>query len=468
MSQTDQIVEDMQQNCNPQLSEIDVKNIKLYKRRYLVLLVIFLALFSNGEVWMTHVSVSNESASYYKTTPEVVNWFGTILLLVYAVVAIPFTILSKKIGLKSTIVFGCAANFSGSVLRLISLIIPDDNRTVNLAISLLGNAVFGVAMGILYGLPVMVSSVWLGDKERSIGVSGTYMANAVGVGVGFLDIYLAIGTSSDDVHIKNSFLYITIGETILNTLVLVLSILFVTETPPTPPSHSEAMKSRKLENISFWDATIKLLKEMYKVLMFENSIVAFFIFIASYGSYVTLFMLLSQFIPKFVEKPIHLTGYIGAIGVILGGFNTVIFGYIKGFFKNKRNRLIGITINVFCALPLMAIFLLIIVKKFDNTNSMVLFIFYLTFAPVYIGIGCEILGEITFPIDENVSSTMALILANIFGASLTYILGLLKENQYQACLGICISLYIINCLLFMIKFGRNRPEVNDELKSKES
>ncbi|KAF1742562.1 hypothetical protein MXB_5372, partial [Myxobolus squamalis] len=312
---------------------------------------------------MTFGSVSSKAEVYYNKSTGDIDLFGSIFLITYALVALPCTFMPKLIGLKWTLVSGSCFNFLGALLRLTSLLISDDHIQNNFIIAMTGNVIFGVAMGFLVSTPTLVSSVWFSDKDRSISTAIPYMSDALGVGVGFLDIFLVMGNKREAYDIKYSFLYIAIAEITVNFTICLCSFLMVSERPPTPPS--------------------------------------------------------STVIDIFSQSKTNISGYIGAGGVILGGIMTLVFGFIMKKTGHLYARQIGISVNLLCAVPLVIVFILISQKRLENISSSTLFVFYLAFAPVYISVGSEILADITYPADANISSSLALITGTLFGGLLS-------------------------------------------------
>ncbi|KAF1742831.1 hypothetical protein MXB_2240 [Myxobolus squamalis] len=177
-------------------------------------------------------------------------------------------------------------------------------------------------------------------------------------------------------------------------------------------------------------------------------------------------MFLSSIIETFSKSTTNLSGYIGAFGVILGGTITLTSGVIMNKTKNRFNRQMGICINILCAVPLSIVLIIIARNSLENISTSCLFIFYLAFSPVYISVGCEILADITYPADANISSSIALIIGNLFGSIAARLLGTINLGfKYNVSIGLCVGLYLTSALLLLIKFGQNRSKVEKNLSN---
>lgn len=428
----------------------------LYPRRFLVLLILALALLVNGEVWMTFGSVERQSMSFFSANDRQIVLFSNLFLAAYAVAAVPCVVLPQLIGARNTLLIGCGLNLTGCILRLALLPISADNH-FRLAIALIGNVCFGGAMAFLFALPTLISSIWFGDRERSLSTAVPLMANCFGVGSGYIAVFLLMAQTNNAGAIQRAFTCVFAYEFGLSVLCLALCLIFVEQMPPSPPSCSEKERAKNARTGSvrtLVSSTLRLTMASFKK---DGAIAALVAYTLNYSVYVVVFTYLTAIVDNFIRNQSSVTGYIGAAGILAGGFNTLLAGWIMERTHNEHNGAIGLISNAIPILPLSILLGLCVTDKLTSLGSIVLFVWFLTFAPIYMSIGAEILAEVTYPVDPNISSSAALIFGNCFGAIMSSLISLIPgDAKYFTVLGLSIFLYLVNVLLLNRKFARTR------------
>ncbi|KII61747.1 Feline leukemia virus subgroup C receptor-related protein 2 [Thelohanellus kitauei] len=427
------------------------------KRRWLVLLALSLGLLMNGELWMTFDTVKDQTKTFFNASDSSVQFFFTVFLTSYSIAAVPCVILPQVIGSTATLVFGCFFNLLASAFRCLVLFVIERNKKAALALALIGNGSGGVAMAFIFSIPTLISSIWFGDNERSISTSIPFMSNSFGVGLGYLDIFLIMGSSTDLKIIKHSFSRVFIFEVVIcgATFLLSLAAGFVCRS-----SQINALGTNKTaisKTLSTKSLIKQTLMETCKVFKNPAAIYSLVAFTFNYGNYMILFVFLSDIVTHFVKNESSVTGYIGSAGVIIGGFNTLIAGIVMNKTRDKK-ILCGIIVNLILAVFLIVVIIVISLSAFNNVSAMILFITIISFCPVYMAVGTEILAQITHPIDPNLSSTPAFIFGNIFGAIMPLILALFAEYiRFYIIMGFCIVLYLLSAI-FLVVISKKRRE----------
>lgn len=159
----------------PQLLAMETK---LYKRRWVMLLIFSTYSMSNSFICLQYSAVSNIVGRFYNTSNQVINWLALSYLITYVVLILPVMWLIDKRGLRETVLIGSAFNSIGACIRTGSA------RPELLAVAFIGQFVCAVADVFVLGIPAKLSSVWFGEKEVTTACSIGVLGNQVCVGFG--------------------------------------------------------------------------------------------------------------------------------------------------------------------------------------------------------------------------------------------------------------------------------------------
>lgn len=444
------------------LWKTDTENgILLSRFRFVMLVLLAIPLFLNGQAWMGFSSVSNQTQPFFGIADTGVDMFGIFFLVAYCLIAIPSLFLPESVGLRVTLIIGCGLNLLGSFLRIISICLPNPSHWLVFAVAIAGNICFGLAMGILFGLPSTLSSVWFPSKERTSSTAVSYMFNAVGVGIGYLFIFILMSDTTDLQSIKKAFLISSSAEVSLNFITFLLAFLLARNAPANSPSHAMTHDHAPKPNGSVRSLILHVLRQTVSMFQSLDSFLALAVLVLNYCCYVTIFIFLNNILKTFDSANSKYFGYLGSAGVILGGLNSIVMAYFLDRTANRYNQQLGRLSNALSALPLAVLVVLMRLEKQNIVATIVLPGFHLLFSPTYIPIGCEILADITWPMSPIISSLISLWLGNILGAVLPSIITNLPcESRYLICLYVCISIYILNLLLLIKPFKSKRGQMD--------
>lgn len=147
--------------------EVDVK---LYSRRWLMLLIFCGLSASNGFMYLQYSIISNIFMRFYDVDALAIDWLAMSYLLTYIPGILPVLWLLKTRGIREVIVIGAAFNCIGAWIKVGSAD-PD-----LFYLTFLGQFVCSVADVFVLGIPSYLASVWFGEEEVttacSIGVLG--------------------------------------------------------------------------------------------------------------------------------------------------------------------------------------------------------------------------------------------------------------------------------------------------------
>ncbi|XP_068451526.1 solute carrier family 49 member A3 isoform X2 [Clinocottus analis] len=205
---------------------------KVYKRRWLVLLVLCLLNCSNATLWLTFAPVADQSAKFLSVSLEQVNW----LSLVYMVMAIPLSFLTTwmldVLGLRTTLILGAWLNMFGALLRFIGVSVPSSGLITNYLLVMLGQTLGAVAQPLVIFAPTKMAAHWFPDHQRATANMIASMSNPMGV---LLASILSPMIADTPARLPELLLVYAMPACVV---CFIATIGIRSSSPPTPPSAS--------------------------------------------------------------------------------------------------------------------------------------------------------------------------------------------------------------------------------------
>lgn len=146
---------------------------KLYRRRWLMLLLFGAASASNASMWLQYGIIGNIFASFYDVDSSAVDWLSTVYLLTYVPLILPVLWLLDTRGIREVVLVGSAFNCIGAWVKVGSAD-PD-----MFPVAFWGQFVCSVATVFLLGIPSYLASTWFGEQEVSTACSIGVLGNQV-------------------------------------------------------------------------------------------------------------------------------------------------------------------------------------------------------------------------------------------------------------------------------------------------
>uniref|UniRef100_A0A3P9L6L8 Solute carrier family 49 member 3 n=1 Tax=Oryzias latipes TaxID=8090 RepID=A0A3P9L6L8_ORYLA len=293
---------------------------KVYKRRWLVLLVLCLLNCSNATIWLTFAPVADQSAQYLKVSLDAINW----LSLVYMVVAIPLsfgtTWMLDTLGLRITLILGSWLNMLGAMLRLVGQphAVSDDMRFL---VVMLGQTLCALAQPLIIFTPTKVAALWFPDHQRATANMIASMSNPLGILLANV-ISPLIAKSSAEIPV----LMLAYGAP--TCIICFLATLGIrTSQPPTPPSASAESSGS--------EPFIQGLK-----LLLKNK--AYLVLLLCFGSGIAVFTCFSTLLEQVLCVRGYTNDFAGLCGALFIVFGIVGAGAL-GLYVDKTKKFIEAT-----------------------------------------------------------------------------------------------------------------------------
>ena len=457
---------------------------KLYRRRWLILAVFSLVSMTNEVIWISLSSVTSIVQQYYGVDSISINWLSLIYMILYVFVIISSFILDKY-GLRFTILVGALLNGIGSCFRAIGA-----NRD-GFVLAFLGNTSAAMAQCFILFIPPRLAAVWFGDNERATASSIGVLMNMFGVAIGFLMGGTMIPSSTDfDCDVRYGMYRMLISQAVFCSFLALVSLAVIADAPPTPPSRSQALvlKSKRknflyelagnnLENKNDADTGMPKMERAdsslseLSISADQNSMAnntedqavpnfaaslfilaknkSFHLICQAYGLYFGLFAAYNTILNQMVvskypgrEKEI---GYMGFAAVNCGLFAM----FFSGIWLDKTRRYKSLSIAIFIAGSTSMLLFTLLLEYHDNFMFLFAsFCIFGFFSYPYMSAGLEHVAEITYPIPEGTTSGILLLIGNIYGIILSYVVGATIEQGGKDIGGyLMASCYFIGFLL---------------------
>ncbi|XP_032673896.1 uncharacterized MFS-type transporter C09D4.1 isoform X2 [Odontomachus brunneus] len=419
------------------LTPRQVPETKIYKRRWLILIIFVLYSASNALQWIQYSIITNIITRYYKVTSFLVNMTSMIYMITYIPLIFPASYLLDKFGLRYAVIFGALGTALGSWIKVFSV------ATDRFWITFLGQTLVAVSQTFILSIPARLAAVWFGPDQVSSACSIGVFGNQLGIAIGFLFPPMLVPNSSNICVIEKGLRLMFYIVAAFTTIVLALILLFFKSEPPLPPSPAQAVQKREgRESTEKFSHSIKRLLTNFGYLLL----------LLSYGINVGIFYaistLLNQIVLQYFPGHEQDAGRIGLTIVCAGMLGSVVCGVVL----DKTHKFKETTIGVY-VLSLLGM----IIFSFTLDSSGI-YVIYITagilgfFMTGYLPVGFELAAELTYPEPEGTAAGLLNAVVQLFGITFTMLYGYLFEiwGDFWANIAMCITLAVGTLLTTII------------------
>lgn len=413
---------------------------KLYKRRWLILLLFVLYSMSNAMQWIQYSIISNIITRFYSVDSYAVSWTSMIYMISYVPLIFPASWFLDKKGLRVSTMIGALGTAGGSWIKVASAS-PD-----RFAVTFVGQTVVAVSQVFVLSVPARLAAVWFGQNEVSSACSIGVFGNQLGVAIGFLLPSLMVKNHDNLEDIANdlSVMYYSVAG--FTTVLFVLIILLFKAEPPLPPSPAQA-EQRANEDSNFVGSVKRLMTNKgYLLLMMSYSL--------NVGVFYAISTLLNDVVLKYFPDNEEDPGRIGLIMVLAGMVGSIVAGVVLD--KTHRFKETAMTLYVFSLLGM-------VVYTFTLDIGQISIVYFTGallgfFMTGYLPVGFELAAELTFPEPEGTSAGLLNASVQLFGIALTNCYSwLLEATTYTWANGaLCIALALGVIFTMLIKSDLRR------------
>ncbi len=398
---------------------IEETNLKVYRYRWIVLIVFMFVVAINQLLWITFAPITSAATVYYGVSNLSIGLLSMIFMIVYVFVSIPASWVIDTYGIR--IAVGIGAVLTG-VFGLLRGILADNFTFVLIA-------QIGIAIGQPFILNAMttVAARWFPIKER-----------ATAAGLGSLAMYLGIVAAlvlTPILTIQSQISGMLLIYGVVAAIGAVLFFLFVKERPPTAPCRPD-QEERSL--------VLDGLKESLRLRDFILLLVIFFVGLGVFNAVTTWI--------EDIVRPrgfsIVQAGYIGGLMIVGGIIGAIVIPLLSDHFRKRKPyvvlAVIGATVGLVGVTFFSSYWLLLI-------SAFVFGFFLLSAGPV----GFQYGAEITYPTPEGTSNGLLLLMGQISGIVFILAMDSMKSPETGSMtlpLTLLIGLMVISLVFaFMLK-----------------
>ena len=375
------------------------QEIEVYTKRWVILALYMGVALLNQLQYTTFSTIIDETKAYYDITSLEVNMLAAIFAAVYVVLVFPTIIFFERAGFRWGMILGALCNAICGCLKIITV------WTNQYAILVVAQVFGGFCQVLLLALPPMLASLWFPVEERTVATAGGTLSGFIGISIAFFYAPLVL----DQEATSGAFLKLWLSQAIPSVVLLILTVIFVSDHPPMPPSVTA--KTANDNHMTFSMLGMCLLRQV-KNFSLMRLLVGFGL---SNGLLTALATVLTQITDPFGISETQ-TGIISSVGIFLGCINCVVVALIVDKKRVYKVPLIALFSTTLCGLALVAMVFYVV----PNSNSAgmlaacyILFIIVMTSTLPGIPVTLEFAVEKTYPDPEMVASSFAMLLLNV-------------------------------------------------------
>ena len=435
--------------------------IKIYKKRWLMLLLFSCISFANGVLYTCIVSINDIISRYYRVTEDQVDWAGNIFPFMYIFMALPSASMMTSLGLRALVIIGTSLNAMGTCLHFAG-VYGNGYKFI-----MAGQAAAAISFPTIMQVPVRLSTVWFPEYEHAKATSFAMVANVFGIGIGFLQPSNMVPDVLDITSIYNGLYNLYLSHLVFVLVCLVFIYLFFQEKPPLPPSFAAAASNNsKVDDDSDKEQQSPSMIESIKVLgSNKNYLILSQAYALYFGLYLFYVTCLNDMVSHLVKEVyVGWMGFSADIAAIVG---ILVCSVIIDRFHAYQLCSMALTFGVLVAWTLFA---LSVVRWKSTIALFVTYALVSLFGAPFFVVGIEYTAEITYPVSESLSSAIILLLGNLYGFLMVLFFGSWIEKGHLAfstyfVIGVYSACFVLVCF---IKENLKRHDAESHHKSPQS
>ncbi|XP_046751838.1 uncharacterized MFS-type transporter C09D4.1-like [Diprion similis] len=409
--------------------------VKLFKRRWLQLVLFFILGISSGVHFAQFAIIANITRRFYNVSSLAVEWTVTIYMIEYVTLLIPVSYLTNRVGLRWTILMTTIGVTLGSWIKVFAAS-PDRFYLI-----LVAQVLFGVLQVFVFSVPGRLASHWFGPKEVALATAVGFYGPQAGIIVCSVSVPMVVEDHENSEDIGTEFSLIFWSQAIGSSIVTVILFFFFLEEPRLPPSGARALQKMNHESVTLgFLPTCKRVLKNRSFLMLWNS------FGLIMGVALGLGVMLNPFYTAHFKNDTRTVGYLSIWLAVVGAIGSVTCGTILD--KTKAFRKLSIAV---CCFSILAMLLYGI--SFTLESKWMIFAGLLLCAAPVIGygtVGMELCVEISYPEPEAITTGILNMSPQIYGFLIILFAGRLLENYGDVPAFACFCAFLVLATILVI------------------
>ena len=176
--------------------------------------------------WLTYAPVTNTTATFFNTTPDVINWLSTAFLFAFVFASPVVLYILSRFGPRLAIIIASALILVGNWMRYGAM----RTNPASFPFTMAAQVITGLAQPFVLAAPTRYSDLWFSPRGRVSATAVASLANPFGGALGQLIGPFLVSAPSD---IPNLTLYVAIISSVAT-----IPSIFIPAKPPTPVSAS--------------------------------------------------------------------------------------------------------------------------------------------------------------------------------------------------------------------------------------
>lgn len=364
---------------------------KVYKKRFLILLLFCLYSMINSFQWIEYSSLTNVISQFYNVDNMAVNWTSVIYMVTYIPFILPASWLLEFIGLRYAVIIGSAGTTIGAAIKCFSV------HETGFVITMFGQTIVALSQLFIISVPPLLAAVWYPDNQVSTATAFGVFGNQLGIALGFIIPPLMLPDVSTKIAIATGLKSLFYSVFIMSLILTVAIILFFDNEPQKPPGSARLraqMGCQAPTPASFLASIVTVCKDKNYVLL----VISYGI---NVGAFYAVSTVLNQMVAPIWPQLTYLAGAMGLIIVISGMVGSVVCG--QALDRTHAFKTVTVLIYLF---SLLSMILFAFVVRLPNmiwplyaTSAILGF-----FMTGYLPLGFEFAAEITYPQPENTTA----------------------------------------------------------------
>ena len=364
--------------------------IKTYKLRWIILIVICLINISNAINWICYSAIADFTGKFYNVDYVEVNFLSLIYLIVTVPTGFISFIIIDYFGVRSSLNLAGWLNFIGAFIRALSSIdeadgVPLVPMKYKYTVLMFGQVLCSLAQPFVMFVTTKFANSWFTENQRALANTVALSSNTFGILIGAFISPLIVNSKEDYIHQVSVLNFITCGCSLIPAL---LTACITRSTPPTPPSYAaiQALQNTNQDdrNINNGDEnsqeprTFKENMHLYVNQMGKLMKSFYFILLlVSFGLGLGLFNALTTLLQQVLCVHGYSDDDVGIFGgiMILSG---IIGSLIAGIIVDKTKKFEEVAKICFCMSCVANIFFTII-QNYDNDNGLLRYLIIVAF-----------------------------------------------------------------------------------------
>ena len=393
---------------------------------------------ANALLFTCITSINSIICRYYNASPQLTDWAANSFSSVYILIALPSAYCMSSFGIKTLLLIGSSLNAICVCFHL-----AGTSKDAGIWMILAGQFVGGFSVGAVLQIPTRLSSVWFPEHEHARATSIAMAFNVLGLGIGYIQPSYMVPDSQNMDDIYTGLLHMNISHTVLLAICLTSCYLFFEEKPALPPSFSQAVTDGATKSDDEDQSVLTFKESLVVLLKDKNFLVLVIVYGLQFGLYNFFIICLNEMSSHFASS--STIGWVGFFGNMASIVGILFFAGILD--KYKCFRLLSIFLFVFSLLAWVAFCVTLLHWK-TTTALFITFMLLCFFGVPFMALGLEYAAEITYPIDEGLSSALVLISGNVVGLASVLLLGkLIDDGRIFLVSCIVTGLYVVALIL---------------------